>query len=187
MIRTSRSHPLRIDSVPVSSGARIGMTLCPGKRQRGAVSGHWERDLAEDLDVIRAWGASLVLTILEDHELDALGVRDIGAEIERRGMAWARLGIADAGIPDSGAERTWREELGPRIHEELRRGHDVLLHCKGGLGRTGMMAARLLVERGMEPERAISAIREARHGAIETAEQESCILSLRPPGGRSGA
>ncbi len=45
---TSHTHPLRIDDadIPGVPGA-IGITLCPGKVQSGAVSGSWERDLVE--------------------------------------------------------------------------------------------------------------------------------------------
>ena len=45
-------------------------------------------------------------------------------------------------------------------------------HCRGGLGRAGMISARLLVESGVEPEVAIAKVRAARPGAIETREQE---------------
>ena len=40
----------------------------------------------------------------------------------------------------------------------LRRGSDVLVHCRGGLGRAGTIAARLLIELGMKPETAIKGL-----------------------------
>ena len=49
------------------------------------------------------------------------------------------------------------------------------IHCRAGLGRSGMIAARLLVERGMAPEQAIIEVRAARPGAIETEAQERWI------------
>ena len=54
----------------------------------------------------------------------------------------------------------------------LRDGGRVLLHCRAGLGRTGMIAARLLVELGTPPDAAIVSVRAARTGAIETRAQE---------------
>jgi ADP-ribosyl-[dinitrogen reductase] hydrolase len=53
----------------------------------------------------------------------------------------------------------------------------VLLHCRGGLGRSGTIAARLLVELGENPRVAIDRVRRARHGAIETPAQEAHVLS----------
>jgi hypothetical protein len=48
-VRTSATDPLGIDEAAAPGGGRIGITLCPGKRQRGAATGDWERDLAADL------------------------------------------------------------------------------------------------------------------------------------------
>ncbi len=62
--------------------------------------------------------------------------------------------------------------IGPELHAALDRGEAILLHCAGGKGRSGMVAARLLAERGVAGESAIAAVRTARPGAIETVEQE---------------
>lgn len=52
---TSASHPLAIAEVRASPAhGAIGVTLCPGKQQRGALSGNWARDLAADLEVVRS-------------------------------------------------------------------------------------------------------------------------------------
>ena len=45
----------------------------------------------------------------------------------------------------------------------------------GGLGRAGMMAARISVELGTEPEQAIRMVRRARSGAIETYTQLALV------------
>jgi protein-tyrosine phosphatase len=173
--RTSQSHPLQIAEVRASaSHGRIGITFCPGKHDRHAASGAWARDLALDLDAIAAWGAKLVLTLVEAAELKALRVPDLGAEIQGRGMAWRHLPIADYSVPDAAFERTWATH-GAEIRALLRDGEAVLVHCKGGLGRAGMMAARLLVELGMHPDEAIREVRRVRKGAIETPSQLALV------------
>ena len=43
------------------------MTFCPGKHQSDAASGAWTRDLGTDLEAIRAWGASALVTLVEEH------------------------------------------------------------------------------------------------------------------------
>ena len=55
-VRTSHTHPLRIDVIRVPGHSRmIGLTLRPGKREPGfAFRGEWKRDLAADLMVIKA-------------------------------------------------------------------------------------------------------------------------------------
>jgi ADP-ribosyl-[dinitrogen reductase] hydrolase len=64
------------------------------------------------------------------------------------------------------------------VQRRLDLGENVVLHCLGGLGRSGMIAARVLVERGLAPAAAITAVRAARPGAIETAQQEAYVLGL---------
>jgi ADP-ribosyl-[dinitrogen reductase] hydrolase len=67
---------------------------------------------------------------------------------------------------------------GEELRSILRRKLDVLVHCRGGLGRARTIAARLLVELGMEPVNAIASVRAVRPGAIETREQEKFILGI---------
>ena len=74
LLRDSTTHPLRIDSLPISNGL-LGLTLCPGKKGDSVFGGAWDRDLDVDLDAIKAWGAKGVLSLIEDHEFDMLSVR----------------------------------------------------------------------------------------------------------------
>jgi hypothetical protein len=65
-VRTSNSDPLRIDEVNAGdAGGLIGITLCPGKCDRGS---RWARDLATDLDVIAAWQPRAMVTLIEGHD-----------------------------------------------------------------------------------------------------------------------
>ncbi len=179
-VRTSQSHPLQIAEVRATpSHGRIGITFCPGKHDRFAATGAWERDLGVDLDAIAAWGAKLILTLVEPAELTALKVPHLGQEIQSRGMAWRHLPIADYSIPTEGFEQQWTTH-GAEIRTLLRAGTDVLVHCKGGLGRAGMMAARLLVELGMAPDEAIRSVRRVRKGAIETPSQLALVRRTQP-------
>ena len=178
--RTSHSHPLQIAAVRASdSHGRIGITFCPGKHDQWAATGAWARDLGVDLDAIVAWGASMVLTLVEPAELLSLRVPKLGQEVHRRGLLWCHLPIADFSVPCDDFERKWLTH-GHEIRTLLRAGEDVLVHCKGGLGRAGMIAARLLVELGMDPEQAIRDVRRARKGAIETSSQLALVRRTRP-------
>lgn len=87
------------------------------------------------------------------------------------------------GVPDETFETRWTYG-GHRLRRRLARGERVVLHCMGGLGRTGTLAARLLVEFGVPPEDAIGRVREARPGAIENVGQEEYVRRC-PPGPRA--
>src|SRR5712675_1417906 len=177
MKRTSLTHPLQIAAVTAGfEFGQIGITFCPGKYDLHAMSGEWDRDLALDLDVVRDWGAAAIVTLLEPQELTLLRVERLGEEVLRRNMFWFHLPIVDVSIPDERFEEEW-EIAGEKLRSILRSGSGVLVHCRGGLGRAGTIAARLLIELGVEAEVAIARVRAVRTGAIETRAQEEYVLS----------
>jgi ADP-ribosyl-[dinitrogen reductase] hydrolase len=141
------------------------------------MSGAWDRDLSADLDAIRDWGAAAVVTLVGPKELTLLRVERLGEEVVRRNMLWFHLPIADVSIPDQRFEREW-EAAGEKLRSILRNGSDVLVHCRGGLGRAGTVASRLLIELGMHPKTAIERVRSVRPGAIETRAQEEYVLAI---------
>src|SRR5262245_30581716 len=101
MRKTSLTHSLQIATVAAGPEfGRVGITLCPGKYDEHAATGHWDRDLALDLDAIRDWGAAAVVTLLERKELTKLRVERLGEEVLRRNMLWFHLPIVDVSIPD---------------------------------------------------------------------------------------
>ena len=101
-------------------------------------------------------------------------VPDLDARVRAYGMAWAHLPIPDQGVPGSAFSVAW-----PNVREELLShltpGGRVVLHCRGGLGRTGLLAAVLLIEAGMARDDAIRAVRSVRPRSIETVEQ-ACFV-----------
>lgn len=171
-MKTSLTHPIQIAEItPFPSAGKIGVTFCPGKHQPYSVSGRWVRDLDLDLDAIAAWGAAAVVSLVTADELRAYKVQALGEKVADRHMIWHHLPIIDVSVPDARFEREW-DEAGERLRTLLRSGANVLIHCRGGLGRAGTIAARLLVELGWEAEQAIRAVRGVRPGAIETRAQE---------------
>ena len=75
---------------------------------------------------------------------------NLGRKSGAWGLDWRHLPIADYSVPGEAFEKQWKTH-GRDIRALLRGGADVIVHCKGGLGRAGMIAARLLVELGMPP------------------------------------
>lgn len=182
VVKTSQTDPLIINTLKIpEGGGDIGLTLCPGKCQSTALSGSWQRDLGVDLEVVRAFGAVALVTLMESHELTRFRVPE--SEFEKRtaeaGLEWHHLPIVDGGVPDAVFEDRWVYS-GLRLRMLLASGKNIVIHCRGGLGRTGIIAARLLVEFGKEPKKAMRLVREARPHSIENPRHENYVKGCKP-------
>lgn len=149
-----------IATVYLESGGRIGVCPLPGS----------QGDLAADLADIRLWKPAIVLSMTETPEMEACGSGNLGSLLADAGIDWKHLPIRDFGGPVGASAAAW-PDLSVLLHGHLDRGARVLIHCRGGQGRSGMIALRLLVERGEEPEAALRRLRHTRPGAVETEEQ----------------
>ena len=176
MVRTSITHPLRIDDLAIGNG-RLGITFCPGKKGDSVFGAAWDRDLDLDMDAIKGWGANAVLSLIEDHEFEMLGVPKLGKAVKARYIDWFHFPVRDLDTPAEDALERWTA-LSARLHGLLERGGRIVVHCRGGLGRAGTIAALMLIERGWSAPQAISDVRAIRPGAIETANQE-CWVTRR--------
>ncbi|BBK33039.1 dual specificity protein phosphatase-like protein [Stella humosa] len=134
-------------------------------------------DLDADIAIIRSWGAATVVTLQPQDELDWLGIGHLGRAVVAAGLEWHHLPILDLRAPDALFEQSW-EAVATAVLARLDRGERVMVHCRGGFGRTGTVAARLLVLRGLAPAAAIALVRHTRPGSIETDDQERYILAL---------
>ena len=90
-------------------------------------------------------------------------------------MRWYHLPIRDVSIPDDAFEQVWHQ-AGSELQQILQAQKRIVVHCRGGLGRTGIISARLLIELGEQPERALQQVRTARPGTVQTPQQEDYVL-----------
>ena len=173
------SGVLRIDEMrSAAGGGAIGMCHLPGRRGVDDAGRAWRRDLVADLAAIEGWGASILLSLVEEEEFARYGVPGFAARARACRFAWLHLPIGDMQPPGEAFERGWRAH-GGGVLDALSRGARVAIHCVGGRGRTGTIAARIAVAFGAEPAEAIARVRAAREGAIETRAQELHVLGLR--------
>lgn len=173
----SAGGALRIDFVRPASGGAIGMTHCPGRQSVDLRGIRWSRDLGEDIAAIAGHGIGLVVSLLDDAELARHGAQALPAGLAARAVDWLQCPIEDFQVPGPETLVRWRAAL-PNLLRRLSDGEAILIHCAAGLGRTGMMAATLLIASGETPDAAITRIRQARPGTIETAAQEAFVRAF---------
>ncbi len=83
-------------------------------------------------------------------------------------MRWFHLPIEDDLAPDAAFEAAWQQAL-PQLRELLGDGKHLVIHCKGGSGRTGLVAAALLMTLGQPQQEAMAAIKAHRPKAFTLA------------------
>ena len=171
----SLGAPLEINTVTLGDrGGVMGMCCCPGRIEQHNDGVHRPRDLSEDLAMVSEWQPDLVISLVELHEFDLLGVAHLPEEFERR-FRWQHYPIRDLSAPSDEAEEG---SLLGQWFGLVSQGGRILLHCAAGLGRTGTVAARLLMMAGHDADTAIHRVRAARPGAIESVIQERFLLQL---------
>jgi len=135
-------------------------------------------DYAGDVDLIGSWAPGLVISMTTEVEMLQHGARNFGADVQSRGCRWAHLPVEDFGTPGREAQAKW-SAISASARHALRGGGRVLIHCKGGCGRSGMAALRLMIETGEAPKAALAHLRSVRSCAVETDAQMDWALAGR--------
>ena len=154
------------------------MVHCPGRLEADLFAAPIEGDVEGHIGVIADWGAHALVSLIEREEFAWYGVEALPALVAGRGIRHLHLPIVDMGVPDERFESAWRTD-GAALRGMLLDGKRIVVHCLAGLGRTGTVTARLLVELGARPLDAIETVRRARPGTIQTADQVRHVMTCR--------
>lgn len=179
-IQTSQSHPLVVDVVAPAHlrglPGRVGMSIAPGKKDLNGFTGAHDRDLTADLDALFGqFKTTVFVSLMEDFEYRRFGISALFPGVRERGAQVLHYPIVDVSVPTNSA--TFRVLI-ERLYAQVQAGEQILVHCKGGLGRTGLVVACLLVRLGHEAAAAVRITRETRKGTIQTSLQEQWVYNF---------
>jgi len=123
---------------------------------------HWKRS-----------GVAIVISLLERDEVEELGLEREATLCEENGIDFLSFPIPDRGLPDNA-------DLAMRfVAEVAAKEKPIAIHCRAGIGRSSVMAAAILVAKGIPPATALSAIAKARGLPIpDTDAQRDWVLTL---------
>ena len=136
------------------------------------------RDLATDIKTIQDLNIVIVLSLLEEHELSHLGAKSLLKELSVKNIQWMRFEIENFGVPKFSQYALLNQNINT-ISNDIINGKNILIHCMAGLGRTGMIAALILIKLGIDINQSIKLIRNIRPGSIETEEQEKFVRNFK--------
>jgi protein-tyrosine phosphatase len=141
--------------------------LAVSSRPRG---GDW---LSDELSGWKSEGLEAVLSLLTSLEEKDLDLVQEEHQTHAAGMKFLSLPIPDRQVPGSETELTAILE---QMDSILSAGKNLVVHCRQGIGRTGLVAACLLITKGITPDVAIKRVSAARGLEVpETIEQRDWI------------
>ena len=134
-------------------------------------SGEWIED---EFSGIANWGIDRIVLLLESHEAVEVGLGDEQQIAQKYNMELISYPMPDKGLPHS-----VKDYLGftKRLYHEASGGLNTVIHCWAGIGRTGIIAAGVLLYCGYEPKDAFKTISKQRGVAVpDTQEQIDWVL-----------
>ncbi|WP_086981154.1 cyclin-dependent kinase inhibitor 3 family protein [Vibrio aphrogenes] len=138
------------------NNAGLVLTPCPGTK---------DASLSDSVEQLKSQGVTVVVTALSMKEMQDKGVGDLPDIVEKAGLQWFHTPIEDDCAPDEAFQARWKH-VSPSLHKALTNGDKIAMHCMGGSGRTGLLAAHLLLEKGWSLPEIISQVQALRPGAF---------------------
>lgn len=174
--KTMNTHPA--DLLPLDrEGGGLILTPCPGTK--GVPPG-------VALVQLKAVGAGAVITLMPEDEMASNAVANLGELCAAAGLQWFHLPIGDDHPPGADFAAAWEAQRSA-VHQLLDTGGRIAIHCKGGSGRTGLMAAQILIERGRSKDEARAAVKALRPKALSLDVHQDYLSGLPEAGPREPA
>ena len=131
--------------------------------------------LADDVSRLRALGLTSVVSMLEPSEARSLGLDQEQLACQAAGLTFRNLPVPDRGVPDDPESfvRQARE-----LVASINGGENLVVHCRAGIGRTGMLAALMLALDGAPVEDAFQTVSDARGVSVpDTDAQKEWVVN----------
>ena len=133
-------------------------------------AGEW---LDDELANWRREGVDVVVSLLEPHELRDLDLGDEASSCATHGLRHVAFPITDRSVP---AQHGAVAALADALVADLRAGRGIVVHCRAGIGRSGLIAACTLTRLGHAPADAFAMLTRARGVQVpDTDEQERWV------------
>jgi protein-tyrosine phosphatase len=141
--------------------------LAISARPRG---GDW---LIDEINRWRVKGVDMVVSLLTPFEVKEMELQDEGLYCRQNKIEFVSFPIEDRMTPASDADAI---RLIEKLDSDLAHGKNVVIHCRQGIGRSGLVAVSLLIERGLSIPNAVERVSAARRAQVpETSEQLAWI------------
>ncbi|XP_062325149.1 cyclin-dependent kinase inhibitor 3 isoform X1 [Osmerus eperlanus] len=168
--------PLQVSWLPLSvveCSQFLGICSLPGCKFKDV-----RRNLQRDVGELQAQGVEDVFVFCTRGELHKYRVPSLLDTYRQKGLRVHHMPFPDGGTPELDQCCQILEQLQSNLQNNQR----TVIHCYGGLGRSGLIAVCLLLQLSvtMTPNKAIEILREHRgSGAIQTVKQYNFLHEFR--------
>ena len=116
--------------------------MCPGKNMAAGRDGKtYRRDITIDVaNYARVSNVKLIVCLLNDYEIRSIGcdVRKYESACANNGIELFKYPIIEMAPPED--IEKFHQEVVIKVLDAMRNGQNVLAHCRGGIGRAGLLA-----------------------------------------------
>jgi protein-tyrosine phosphatase len=154
---------------------RIFWIECGGTGRLAILSRPAPESLPAEVAAWRDVGVTMVASLLEPEEQRQLGLCDEAALCRAQGIAFASYPIPDGGVP---ASLKHALALVRRLARAIEAGGTVGVHCRASIGRSGMIAASVLIALGHTEDQALEAVAAGRGLRVPETPEQRAFLSL---------
>ncbi|MFZ6720682.1 protein-tyrosine phosphatase family protein [Undibacterium sp. Ji49W] len=130
------------------------------------VGGEWIED---EFRGIAQFGICRLVSLLENHEIRELGLQAAPALCAANQVDFLHFPIKDRGVPSS---LSATKKLVTHLHSSIVNGDNTVIHCHAGIGRTGLLAAAILIRHGEDVAEALSMVSKARRVPVPDTEEQ---------------
>lgn len=128
--------------------------------------------LDADVQHYRTIGINVIVSLLAKTEATELGLQAEAITCANHHLQFLQLGIPDFGLPALAPFTT----LVRQIATKLTNGESVAVHCRAGIGRSGMLACCTLIELGLSPADAIEQVTTSRGQEVPDNDQQTDFI-----------
>jgi len=162
-------HPF--DIITLENGAKLILTPCPGSK--GA-------SLESSIATFKQAGTTVLLTLMFNNDMMNNSISTLPQRCEKNNIIWHQLPIVDDGVPCEIFERLWHKHI-DALSAVINNQGTITIHCKGGYGRTGLVAGLILRHYGLMPEDVLKKIQKIRPNSLKNRQQLDYFYAYQKP------
>lgn len=132
-------------------------------RPRG---GEW---LEDEIRGYAQFGVTTLVSLLEETEKKELSLGEEELFAQLQGIDFVSFPIPDRGVPASNSDFL---KLTYNLTARIEQGQGIAIHCRAGIGRSGLLASAILVSSGTPSEEVFAVVSRARSFPVPDTQEQ---------------